>query len=138
MTLGYANRTNMHYRHFIIENNATYNFSLIPIIGNPALLIKLSNDPVYPRSENVLSWDFKSDNPGKTRDSIIVTFTDRSGRYAFCERAGFNLNGGNRSCGFYIAVECQTECIYNITVQIVGKERQALPKYLIEEDYYTG
>jgi hypothetical protein len=116
MTLGYANGTNMHYRHFIIENRATYNFSLIPIIGNPALLLKLSNDPIYPRSENVLSWDYKSDNPGKTRDSIIVTFEDRSGRYAFCERAGFNLNGGNRSCGFYLAVECPTECIYNITV----------------------
>lgn len=89
-----------------MENNATYNFSLIPIIGNPALLLKLSNDPIYPISADVSSWDYKSDKPDKERESIIVTFSERSSRYAFCDRAGLNLNGGSRSCGFYLAVEC--------------------------------
>lgn len=46
MKFGYANSSSVFYRHFILENNATYNFSVIPIIGNPAILLKLSNDPV--------------------------------------------------------------------------------------------
>lgn len=106
LKFGYANRTSVYYRHFILENNATYNFSLIPIIGNPAILLKLSNSPIMPRSEDVNTWDYKTDNDGKLTDSIIVTFNDRSSRNASCDRAGFNLNGGNRSCGFYLAVEC--------------------------------
>lgn len=53
MKFGYTNGTNIYYRHFILENNATYNFSVIPIIGNPALLLKLSNDPIFPNSADV-------------------------------------------------------------------------------------
>ena len=45
---GYANTSNVFYRHFIVENNATYNFSVIPIIGNPAILLKLSSVEVQP------------------------------------------------------------------------------------------
>lgn len=74
MKFGYSNGTRSYYRHYILENDATYNFSVIPIIGNPALLLKLSNDPIFPRSADVLSWDFKSDNIDKQRESIIVTF----------------------------------------------------------------
>ncbi|MEN9567924.1 MAG: hypothetical protein RLZZ69_3120 [Cyanobacteriota bacterium] len=65
MVFGYSNGTSAFYRHFILDNNATYNFSVIPIIGNPALLLKLSNDLIFPKSADVLSWDFKTDNPGK-------------------------------------------------------------------------
>jgi hypothetical protein len=119
---GYANSSSVYYRHFIIENNATYNFSVIPIIGNPAILLKLSNSEVYPNSADVQSWDYKTDNPDKQTDSIVIPFSDRSSKYAFCDKAGYNLNAGNRSCGFYIAVECKTECIYNISVSIVGRE----------------
>jgi hypothetical protein len=111
------------YRHFIVENNATYNFSVIPIIGNPAILLKLSNVDIYPVSGAVGSWDYKSDNDGLAVDSVIVTYADRAARNASCENAGFNLNAGNRSCGFYVGVECNSgECIFNITVQIKGRE----------------
>lgn len=79
---------------------------MIPIIGDPAILLKLSNTPVRPVSADVQTWDYKSDNVGKVTDSIIVSFVDRSSRYAFCDNAGYNLNGGNISCGFYVAVEC--------------------------------
>jgi hypothetical protein len=115
-SLGYANASSVFYKHFIIENTATYNFSVIPIIGDPAILLKLSNSPIFPVSADVQSWDYKTDNEGKVTDSIIVSFNDRSSRYAFCDNAGFNLNGGNRSCGFYLAIECKNECIFNITV----------------------
>jgi hypothetical protein len=115
--MGYANQSNVYYRHFIVENNATYNFTVIPIIGNPAILLKLSNVEVYPDSEDTWSWDYKTDNSGLETDSVIVTYNDRSSRNASCASAGFNLNAGNRSCGFYIAVECSaSDCIYNITV----------------------
>lgn len=117
LKLGYGNLSrSVYYRHFIVENNATYNFSVIPIIGNPAILLKLSNVPVYPVSSDVTSWDYKTDNPGLATDSIIVTFVDRSSRNASCASAGFNLNAGNRSCGFFLAIECQADCIFNITV----------------------
>lgn len=85
LRLGYANASSVFYKHFIVENSATYNFSVIPIIGNPAILLKLSNIPVMPRSEDVTSWDYKSDNDGKITDSIINTFAERSSRNASCE-----------------------------------------------------
>lgn len=74
----------MFYRHFILENNATYNISVIPIIGDPAVLMKLSSVPVFPVSSDVTSWDYKTDNGAKVTDSIIVTYIDRSSRNASC------------------------------------------------------
>lgn len=123
LKFGYANTSSVFYRHFIVENNATYKFSVIPIIGNPAILLKLSNVEVQPRTADTWSWDYKTDNSGLATDSIVVTYLDRSSRNASCAQAGFNLNAGNRSCGFYVAVECKDfDCIFNITVQIVGRE----------------
>jgi hypothetical protein len=61
--LGFANSTSAYYRHFILDNFGTYNFSVVPIIGNPALLIKLSDVDIYPTSGDVQTWDYKSDFP---------------------------------------------------------------------------
>jgi len=85
----------MFYKNFMLVNNATYNFSVIPIIGTPTLLVKLSNTPVYPISADVLSWDYISNTGIQQTQSVISTYTDRSGRYSFCQYAGYNLNGGN-------------------------------------------
>jgi hypothetical protein len=120
--LGYANVTSAYYRHFILDNTGTYNFSVIPIIGNPSLLIKLSDFDIYPTSSDVQSWDYKSDNPDEEMETIIVSFVDRSGKYNSCLNAGYNLNGGNKSCGIYVAVECASACVFNISATIYGRE----------------
>ena len=62
--MGYANHSSVFYRHYILETNATYQIQVIPILGNPALLHKISNVPVRPVSGDVNSWDNKVDNPG--------------------------------------------------------------------------
>ena len=138
LLLGYANGTNAFYRHFILDNTGTYNFTVIPIIGNPALLLKISDSDVYPMSSDVQSWDYKSDNPNDEVETIISTFDARSGKSNSCLNAGYNLNGGNRSCGLYIGVECQDACVYNISVTIQGRENQQLPNYITEEMYVNG
>jgi hypothetical protein len=63
--LGHANGTSVNYRHYIIDRNGTFNFTVIPVIGNPALLVKVSDVPVKPKSLDVNTWDFKKDNPEK-------------------------------------------------------------------------
>lgn len=62
----------MFYRHFIAEKNATYNVTLTPIIGNPALLIKVDNVPIFPTSLDVDSWDIKLDKGGETVETILI------------------------------------------------------------------
>jgi hypothetical protein len=122
--LGYANSSSVFYRHFILDNLGTYNFTVIPIIGAPKLLLKLSDFDIYPVSSNVQTWDYINNSYGNGSESIIVTYTDRSGKYTSCLNAGYNLNGGNTSCGFYIGVECVGACIFNISVTILGREKQ--------------
>ena len=68
----------------MLINNATYNFSVIPIIGTPTLLVKLSDNPIYPISSDVLSWDYISNTGIQQTQSVISTYADRSGRYSFC------------------------------------------------------
>jgi hypothetical protein len=60
--IGYANNSATYYRHFILDNVGTYNITVVPIIGNPSLLLKLSDVDIQPSSADVQSWDFKVDD----------------------------------------------------------------------------
>jgi hypothetical protein len=62
---GYANASTVYYRHYMLERNATYNLTVIPIIGNPAVYIKVDNIVNFPRSSNIDSFDIKLDKSGK-------------------------------------------------------------------------
>jgi hypothetical protein len=48
---GYANASSNFYRHYLIDKNATVSVKLTPLIGNPTLVILVSNDPSYPDSQ---------------------------------------------------------------------------------------
>lgn len=48
--MGYANGSSNFYRHYLIDRNATVTVLVEPIIGNPAILAKVSTDPSYPHS----------------------------------------------------------------------------------------
>ena len=56
-----ANSSSVFYRHFLIDRYALYNITVVPTIGNPALLLKISDTPILPKSINVDTWDIKQD-----------------------------------------------------------------------------
>ncbi len=100
----------------MLENKAIYKITVIPIIGDPTLVVRLANVPQYPVSISSSTYDFVSRNPEGKNETVTISYDDRTVRYSFCESGGYYKNGGDRSCGFYIGVECEQECIYNITL----------------------
>ena len=94
--LGYANATaSAYYRHYVLATNDSYVFTVIPIVGNPALLMKLSSSEVYPKSSDADSWDKKSDNSGTSSEEISVDLNWRVNQMTECEKAGYFYDGGN-------------------------------------------
>lgn len=35
-----------------------------------------------------------------------------------CDKAGYPSNGGNKFCAVYFAVECEGQCVYNISLEL--------------------
>lgn len=115
--IGYANRSANFYRHYLLDRNSTMNITVTPIIGDPAILIKMSNDPSWPVSAVPETYDVRIDNP----ESAVEFFRmDPDWRYfadSLCDSAGYMLDGGNKKCTMYIAVECATsDCVYNVVI----------------------
>lgn len=51
--MGFANMTTSYYKYVLINSTYTYTVTVTPIIGNPALFIKLSNTPAYPVANDI-------------------------------------------------------------------------------------
>lgn len=60
--MGYANASSNFYRHYVIDRVATMNITVVPIIGNPALLIRVANGPSYPISADPTTYDVRVDS----------------------------------------------------------------------------
>jgi hypothetical protein len=56
---GYVNNTQtpMTYVHYIADPNATYTIYVNAIIGYPRLVTKINNEPIFPNSSDVVTWD---------------------------------------------------------------------------------
>ena len=66
--MGYANGTAQFYRYFILNKTWTIDITVSPLQGNPRLLVKVSDTPVFPALSNVYSYDYTSDNAGNTTE----------------------------------------------------------------------
>jgi len=71
--LGYANGSYVYYRHFIIMPQLNYTITVKSLIGNPALLVKIANNDVFPVSYDVNTWDIKSDVVEKAQSLLVWT-----------------------------------------------------------------
>lgn len=125
--LGYANGSSNFYRHYLIDKNSTLNITVTAIQGNPSILIKLANDPSYPVSSDPSTYDQRVDATDQYSETGNVEFfrIDPSWRYdqdIFCDKAGYTLQGGNTICTIYIAIECPEACVYNVVMQMEGRD----------------
>ena len=123
--------------------NATYTYTVTvkPIIGDAMLLIKLSNEPAYPNPNDVTTFHYKADSPGLAIETKTMTYSDRLNYNFDCDKATYANYNGKEYCAFYIGVVCSSNCIFNITVDLVdriGAPVVTPPKYLIENSMYYG
>lgn len=92
--MGYANNTSQFYRFIMLNKTSTYVITVSPLQGNPRLLIKMSNSPIFTNSSNIYTYDYKSDNPGKSVEQLNITMDQRSRNSADCDKAGYSVLGG--------------------------------------------
>lgn len=139
--MGFANMTTSYYKYVLINSTYTYTVTVTPIIGNPALFIKLSNTPAYPVANDIQTYNFKADSPDLTKEVITITYQQRLNYNSDCDKATYSSYNGQQYCVMYIGVACTANCIYNITVNLTDFNNSGVvtpPKYLIENDFYYG
>ena len=99
----------------------------------PILLVKWSNERVYPVSDDYESYDAKVES-ASNRASVYIDM-ERWWRASEgtpdCDQAGYWQNGGDTQCTLYIGVECpegEPMCAYKIKLQVfTGAERDQEP-----------
>lgn len=143
--MGFANGSSNFYRHYLIDKNSTLNITVEPIIGDPALLIKVSNDPAYPITADANTYHVRKDSSETDAEFFRIDPDWRYDQDIFCDRAGYATNGGNTLCTIYISVECSGACVYRVILQMEGRElltavqqSRNIPIYLTDDAYYTG
>jgi hypothetical protein len=107
--------------------NATVNVTVETIIGDPVLLVAVSEIPSYPMSSDPSTYAQRVDSPDSMSDEVFRITPDwRYQQDMLCDQAGYMYNGGNQYCTVYIAVECLSACIYKITLQMESRQNPSL------------
>ena len=73
--MGYANGTQQFYRYLILNKTNTLVITVNPIQGNPRLMVKVSDTPVFTNSSNVYTYDYKADNAGTATEQLNITYS---------------------------------------------------------------
>jgi hypothetical protein len=123
-----------------LQYDATYVFTVVPIIGNPTLLLAVSDTETWVNVTDGTTYNHISNNAASTAtEQIVLTFDMRLTDSINCDFGGYPLNGGNTLCRNWIGVYCAASCVYNISAAIQGQENQTnIPRYLLADEYYTG
>ena len=60
--MGYCNDTRMFYRHYMIDSEHDYVVTVIPIYGDPILMISVQDDVQYSNIDDDDTYDFINDD----------------------------------------------------------------------------
>lgn len=115
---GFANQSTTFYRHYNLQYDATYIFTVTPVIGNPTLLLAVSDTETWVNVTDGTTYNHISSNAGTAKETIILTFDMRLTDSVNCDFGGYPLNGGNTLCRTWVGVYCSAACVYNISVAI--------------------
>jgi len=143
--MGYANESNMYYRHYLGFPSATYHISVLCLEGEPILMIGLSSEePMYPTHGAFDTFFYQAtieEVGGVNISSLTLTLADRINADPGCQSAiaGYYLDGGNTACTIYMGVYCSSTCVYEILLEIsdIDESVEVFPKYLIENEFIT-
>lgn len=99
-----------------MEQNATYEFRLTSIYGNPALMVVVGPvmKPINKADDGSYNYVKEAFEPG---DNIAIRVDAQMRRSISpqCANGTFPLRGGFDRCTMYVAVQCPDICAYNIS-----------------------
>lgn len=131
-----------YYRHLLVDTQDTYTFSLEPIMGQPNLVVRVSEVPKKPLVTDIAKT-FKNISTSETMTRTITLdkyLRDDEESNCKFDKNAYYFEGGTIECVFYIAVVCDQECLYKLDVKMTQAETELAldpPKYLLNREYVT-